>query len=120
MYVLLRWLFNTLALLVIANVIPGFYFDSFYSALIAALILGFVNATLRWVLLLLTLPLNLVTLGFFTFVINALMILLVGTIVKGFTVVGFWPAFWAAILLWLISFVTNWLLESGEEHRHWR
>lgn len=114
---LIRWLINALALLLVAAVVPGFSVQSFYAALIAALVLGFVNATIRWVLIYLTLPINLITLGLFTFVINALMILLVATIVKGFDVAGFLPALTAAILLWLISFVTNWVLGDTDSGR---
>lgn len=113
---ILRWLINALALVIVANSIPGFAISSFYTALIVALVLGFVNATIRWVLVVLTLPINVLTLGLFSFVINALMILLVSTIVKGFDVVGFWPAFWAAILLWLISLVSNWFFDSHPSH----
>lgn len=110
-----RWLINTLALILVAQIVPGFHIDSFFHALVAALILGLVNATIRWVLVVLTLPINVLTLGLFTFVINALMILLVASIVKGFTVAGFAPAFWAALILWLISWVTNFLI--GNEQR---
>ncbi len=109
---LLRWFINALMLLVVANLVPGFTISSIYAALVAALVLGFVNATVRWVLIFLTLPINLVSLGLFTFVINALMILLVSTIVRGFDVAGFGPALWAAILLWLISWLTNAVLGS--------
>lgn len=112
-YLLLRWLINALALMLVAFVVPGFAVRSLYSALIAALVLGFINATLRWALVVLTLPINILTLGFFTLVINALMILLVSSIVKGFDVAGFGPAFWGAVVLWLISLVTNWYVTEG-------
>lgn len=105
--ILLRWLINALALLLVANLVPGFSIDSFYSALVAAAILGLVNAVVRPLLLVLTLPVNFITLGLFTFVINALMIELVSSIVKGFNVTGFLPALQAAIALWLISLLTN-------------
>lgn len=115
MQLFLRWLLNALVLLVVTNIVPGFHIDSFYHALIAALVLGLVNALIRPLLLILTLPVNILTLGLFTFVINALMILLAGTIVKGFTVSGFVPAFLAAIVLWLMSMVTNWFIQSTEK-----
>ena len=110
---IVRWFLNALALLIVAWLLEGhgFRVTNFYTALIAALVLGFVNATLRWVLIVLTLPVTILTLGLFTLVINALMILLVSTIVKGFDVAGFGPAFLAAILLWGLSFVISWLLE---------
>jgi putative membrane protein len=108
------WLINTLTLLIVDRLLPGFDFSSFYSALITALLLGLVNAIIRPILLFLTLPINLLTLGLFTFVINALMLLLVASIVKGFSIDSFATAFWAAVILWLISFTTNALLHTGD------
>lgn len=110
---LASWIINALALLIVSNVIPGFEVSDFYAALVAALILGFVNATIRWILVILTLPITIVTLGLFTFVINALMIWLVATIVEGFSVTSFSAALMGAILLWLISFFTNVFLKAG-------
>lgn len=111
---LVRWFLNTLALIAVANIVPGIHVDTFYNALIAALILGLVNALIRPLLIILTLPVNILTLGLFTFVINALMILLAATIVKGFVVTGFVPAFFAAIILWVFSVLTNWFILSTE------
>lgn len=115
MKLLFRWLINAVALLVVANVVPGFAVESFYAALIAALVLGLVNALVLPVLLVLTLPVNILTLGLFTFVLNALMIWLVSSIVKGFDVAGFVPALLAAIVLWLVSMGTNWLIRRAEQ-----
>lgn len=115
MELLFRWLLNALALLVVANIVPGIHVDSFYHALIAALILGLANALVRPILIVLTLPVTIITLGLFILVINALMILLASTIVKGFTVDGFVPAFLGAIALWLMSMVTNWFIQSTEK-----
>jgi len=112
MILLLRWLINAVALVLVAQLVPGFSVDSFYSALVAAIILGLVNAVIRPLILLLTLPVNFLTLGLFTFVVNALMLLLVSSIVKGFTVDGFAAAFTAAIVLWLISLLTNLFLHK--------
>jgi putative membrane protein len=111
---LVRWLLNALALIAVANIVPGVHVDTFYHALIAALILGLANALVRPLLIILTLPVTILTLGLFTFVINALMILLVATIVKGFVVTGFVPAFFAAIVLWGFSVLTNWFIQSTE------
>jgi len=107
---LLRWIINALALILVAHIVPGFTITSFYTALIAALVLGLINATIRWVILVLTLPLNILTLGLFTLVVNAGMILLASSVVKGFTVTGFGPAFMAALALWIISLLTNWFI----------
>ena len=72
-YLLFRWVINAIALLVVANVVPGFGVSTFYTALIAALVLGLVNALIRPLLFILTLPVTILTLGLFTFVLNALM-----------------------------------------------
>lgn len=114
-YLLFRWVINAIALLVVANVVPGFGVETFYTALIAALVLGLVNALVRPLLFILTLPVTIITLGLFTFVLNALMIWLVSTIVKGFDVEGFVPALLAALLLWVISLATNWLINEAKE-----
>lgn len=107
MYLLLRWLLSAVVLMLVAYLVPGIAVASFYSALIAALVLGLVNALVRPILIVLTLPVNILTLGLFTLVINALMFLLVSSIVKGFNVAGFWPAFWGALSMWLISWALN-------------
>lgn len=112
---LLRWLLNALALIVVTNIVPGFHIDTFFHALIAALVLGLANSLVRPLLIVLTLPVTIITLGLFVLVINALMILLAATIVKGFIVTGFAPAFLAAIALWFMSMVTNWFIQSTEE-----
>lgn len=109
---LLLWLINALTLLLVANYLPGFEVAGFYAALIAALVLGLVNAIIRPIVILLTLPINLLTLGLFTFIINALMIWIVSTVVKGFEVDSFNTALWAALILWIISFVTNSLVKK--------
>lgn len=108
---LLTWIVNTLALLVVAALVPGVAFASYYSAFATALILGLVNMIIRPILLLLTLPINILTLGLFTFIINALMLWLVASVVKGFTIDSYTTALWAAIALWLISFVSNWVAD---------
>lgn len=108
MYLLLRWIINALVLLGIAYIIPGFEVASFYSALIIVVILGLVNAVIRPILLLLTLPINILTLGLFTFVVNALMLWFVSSVVEGFVVTGFGPAFIGALILSFIS----WLLSD--------
>ena len=115
MSLIFRWIVNALALLLIAYVVPGFSVDTLYHALIAALVLGLVNALVRPVLFVLTLPITIVTLGLFTFVLNALMIWLVSTIVDGFTVDGFVPALLAAVILWIVSLVTNHLITHAQE-----
>jgi putative membrane protein len=103
MVFLLRWVLSALSLLVVAHVIPGFQLQGFGTALLAALVLGLVNATLGTVLTVLTLPLTLVTFGLFHFVIMAFIIWIVTAVVPGFHVTGFFPAFFGAIVLALVS-----------------
>jgi putative membrane protein len=114
MYLLLRWLINALAILGIAYYVPGISVSGFYAALIAALVLGIINALLRPILVILTLPVNILTLGLFTLVINALLFWLTSSIVKGFTVVDFKAAFIGALIMWLVSWLTNWLFKSAD------
>ena len=107
MKLILRWLISALALMLVAYFVPGIVVNNFYSALIAALILGLINALIRPLLILFTLPINILTLGLFTLVINALMFWLASSIVKGFYVMGFWPAFWGALIMWLVSWMVS-------------
>ncbi len=103
MSVLVRIGINALALLAAAYLVSGVTVQGFEAALVAALVLGVINVTLRPILLVLTIPVNLMTLGLFTFVINALMLLLVTRVVSGFDIAGFWPALLAALLLSIVS-----------------
>lgn len=112
---ILRWLINAIALLLVAKYVPGFVIGSTYTALVLVVVLGLINAVIRPVFILLTLPINVLTLGLFTFVINAAMLMLASTVVKGFEVQSFSAALAAAIILWLISFVTNLLLASDKK-----
>jgi putative membrane protein len=108
MHLLLVWLVNALALLALPYVFPSIKVDSFGAALIAALALGLINTLIRPLLILLTLPVTVLTLGLFIFVINGLLFWWVGSFVDGFHVSGFWPAVFGAIVYSLIS----WLLAS--------
>lgn len=103
----IRWVINAVALLLISQVIRGIEVDGIVAALAAAAVLGVFNAVLRPVLLILTLPLTIVTLGLFALVLNGFMLYLVGSLVKGFSVHGFWAAVFGAILLSLVSGVAN-------------
>jgi putative membrane protein len=107
---LARWILNAAALLLVAYLYPGVSVESFLAAAIAALVLGLVNAVIRPILILLTLPVTLLTLGLFLFVINALMFWLVAEIVPGFKVTGFLAALLGSILYSVITLVTSWLL----------
>ncbi len=107
---LARWIINAGALLLVAYLYPGVQVRDFVAALIAALVLGLVNALIRPILVILTLPVTLLTLGLFLFVINALLFWLVAELVSGFMVTGFWAALVGSILYSLITLVTSWLL----------
>jgi putative membrane protein len=107
---LLVWLINALALLALPYLVPSVHVDSFLTALVAALLLGLVNTLIRPILVLLTLPVTLVTLGLFIFVINALLFWFVASFVQGFTVGGFWSAFFGAIVYALISWAASHLV----------
>lgn len=109
---LARWILNALALLLVAYLYPGVTVDTFLAAAVAALVLGLINAVVRPILVLLTLPVTILTLGLFLFVINALLFWLVGSIVPGFHVAGFLAALVGSILFSLITLVTSWLLSS--------
>ncbi|MDQ2137419.1 phage holin family protein [Alcaligenaceae bacterium A4P071] len=103
MTMLLVWILNAVALLVVAYLLPGIAVASFGSALIAALVLGLLNMLVKPVLVLLTLPITIITLGLFLLVLNALLFWFAGSVLKGFQVNGFWWAVGGAILYSLIS-----------------
>ncbi|HOD78640.1 MAG TPA: phage holin family protein [Syntrophorhabdus sp.] len=110
MLLILKWLIMTVSVMVTAYVIPGVTVRSFMSALWVALLLGIVNMLLRPFLILITLPINILTLGLFTFVINGLIILLVSSVVKGFQVSGFWIAVLFSIVLSIVNYVMNFFI----------
>jgi len=101
--VLVRFLGNAIAILLLPYILRGIEVHGVGAAIVAALLWGLVNAVLRPILNLLTLPLNVLTLGLFGLVVNALLFWLVGSVVSGFVVHGFWPAFFGAILMGLFS-----------------
>lgn len=111
-----RWAINTLAVLVATNIVPGIDYDrnNLASLFVASLLFGILITFLRPLLLLLTLPIVVVTLGLFMLVINAGLLYLVGSLVKGFHVAGFWPAFWGALVISVVSLVLNTLTGSGD------
>jgi putative membrane protein len=102
---LIQWLLYAIALLVVSRIVPGFAVAGLWPAMVAALVIGLLNATLGFFLKIVTFPLSIVTLGLFLLVINGLMILLASSIVRGFRVNGFLPAFWGAVVLALLGMV---------------
>lgn len=103
----IKWFVNIIALFVVIHTIAGVSAANSNVVIVAALIIGLLNAFLRPVLILLTLPLTIISLGFFTLIINAFMFYLASKFVTGFSVTGFWSAFWAALLFSFISFILN-------------
>ena len=114
MRLILHCILSAVALMIVAHLVPGFYVRSFGAALIAALVIGLVNATLGFLLKVLTFPFIILTLGLFWFVVNALMLIVASKLVPGFVVTGFIPAFWGAIVLALINIVFRALLPRQE------
>lgn len=110
MRVIISWVINALALLALPYIFDSIRVEGFYTALITALLLGLVNALIRPILILLTLPINILMLGLFTFVINGLLFWFVASFVAGFDVAGFWPAVWGAIIYSVISWALSALI----------
>jgi putative membrane protein len=106
--ILIRWLILTVAILSAAYLLDGMEVQGFTSAFFAAAVLGILNAVLRPVLIILTLPLNILSLGLFTFVINAFLLKVASGVIPGFEVHGFWPALFGSLIISLVS----WLLSS--------
>jgi putative membrane protein len=100
---ILHWILSALALLVVSHFVPGFHVSGLVPALIAALVIGLLNATLGLFLKIITFPISILTFGIFLLVINGLMILLASHLVPGFHVVGLVPAFWGAVVLALLG-----------------
>jgi putative membrane protein len=109
--IVLRWFFLTVAITVAAYLIKGIQVDGFISALMAAAILGVLNVFFRPILLILTLPLNILTFGLFTFVVNAILLMMASGVISGFHVNGFWSAIFGSLIIsifnWIVSSVIN-------------
>ncbi len=112
MSLLLVWILNAVSLLVVAYLLPGIAVSSFGSALIAALVLGLLNTLVKPLLVLLTLPITIVTMGLFLLVLNALLFWFAGSVLKGFVVNGFWWAVLGALVYSLVSGLLSGLLYS--------
>ncbi len=117
MRLLLTWVLSAIAVWIVAQIVPGFSVRGPVAALIAALAIGFINATIGLVLKIVTFPLTLITLGLFWFVINALMLELASALVPGFHVRGFGAAFVGAVLLSIVNLLLKWLVLPRKENR---
>jgi putative membrane protein len=105
--IIIRWLITTIAIMVVPYLVSGVQINGLASALFSAAILGILNASVRPLLILFTLPLTIFTLGFFILIINALMFQLAGAIVPGLQVASFWSAFFASIIVTIVSWIMN-------------
>jgi putative membrane protein len=109
---LAHWVLSALCLLLVANFVPGFYVRGFGTALIAAVVIGLVNATVGSLLKLITFPLAILTFGIFWLLINALMLKFASLFVSGFVVRGLWPAFWGGIILSILNMIVREILKK--------
>jgi len=107
MKIILHWLLRAVAVLITAYLLPGVILKSFFVALVVAVVLGFFNTILKPILVVLTLPINILTLGLFTLVINAGLVLLASNVVPGFQVSDFLTALFFSVILWLVDSVLN-------------
>jgi putative membrane protein len=115
MGLLLKWFIMAASIVIAAYFIPGVRVGSFFSALWVALFLGIVNILVRPVLIFITLPINILTLGLFTFVINAVLILLASSVIKGFEVAGFWWALLYSVVLSAVNYIINLIVQPRED-----
>ena len=112
---LAHWVLSALCLLLVAHFVPGFFVRGFGTALIAAIVIGFVNGTIGMLLKIVTLPLTIVTFGVFWLLINAVMLKLASLFVPGFVVRGLWPAFWGGVILSLLNIAVRQVLKGSGE-----
>jgi putative membrane protein len=113
MKLFLRWFINTAGVLFAAYLVQGIYVESLITAVVAAGVLGVINVLIRPILLLLTLPLNILTLGLFTFVINGFIFYFIGNVVKGMAVASFWSAFIGALIISIVNGIAHFFLLSS-------
>lgn len=109
MRLLLNWILSALAVIIVSKIVSGFVINGFLSALIAALVIGLINATIGFFLKVITFPLAILTLGIFWLIVNAIMLKFASVFVPGFHVQTFAAAFWGAIVLSLINMFLKWI-----------
>ena len=115
---LIKWIVNIVTLFIIIHIVAGVSANSWGAIVVAAFVLGLLNAFVKPVIILFTLPFTILTLGFFTLIINAFIFLLASKFVKGFEVINFWSAFWAALLFSIISSILNFMLTPKIDIRY--
>jgi len=113
--ILVRWLISTVSILITAYLMDGIHVSGFFTALFAAAILGILNAFFRPLMFIITLPITVITLGLFTFVINAVLLMMVAAVISGFDIAGFWSALFGSLLISLVSWlITSFINERGK------
>ena len=115
MRLLLHWLLSAIALLAVSYLVSGFRVSGFITALIAAVVIGFINGTVGFLIKIVTFPFTIITLGVFLLVINAFMLMFAAAILPGFRVDGFGPAFWGALVLSVLNMLIRWMLKAETE-----
>ncbi len=111
---LLQWILSAVALLIVSRLVPGFVVRGIGPALVAAVVIGLLNATIGLLLKIITFPLSILTLGIFLLVINGLMILVASSLVRGFNVYGMVPAFWGAVVLAILGVLFRAILKEAD------
>lgn len=111
MKILIEWIIKTLVLLITSYLVPGFHIESYTSAFIVAAVLGILNILIKPILIILTLPVTILSLGLFMFVINAILLLIAAQIVKGFQIDSFGTAIIASIVITIIGSLLNWIFK---------
>jgi len=115
MRLLIKWLILTLSVLLAAYLLEGIRVSGFFSAFLAAAVLGFLNVFFRPILVVLTLPVNILTFGLFTFLINALILKMASGVIPGFEVTGFWTAVFGSLLISAVNWLLNAFLGKGDD-----
>jgi putative membrane protein len=115
---LVRWLLMSLSLLIVSYIVPGFYVRSLGAALVAAIVFGFLNATLGLILKIITFPLTVLTLGIFWFIINAIILEITSALVPGFFIRSFFSALFGAVVLMLVNMLLRALVRETEAPRY--
>jgi len=105
--IFIKWFINIVSLIIIVHIVKGVHIDNWKTAVLVAIALTLINTFIKPIIIVFTLPLNILSLGLFTFVINGVMFYLVSVFVKGFIINNFWSAFWGAFVFSIISFLLN-------------
>jgi putative membrane protein len=118
MRLLLHWVLSAVALLIVSHFVRGFQVSGFLVALIAAVVIGFINGTIGTLIKIVTFPFTIITFGLFLLVINAFMLMVAAWILPGFQVSGFAPAFWGALILSVLNMIIRWILKAEKEEEN--